>query len=687
MSELTHSCILHSLGSLDARLLRMVEAARVQTGRNPGVDPFRGLYVSEADFFRYASGEGVLVSGGGQLASGAPFEAIRELYGLSNLELDALLLALAPEVDLRYERIFAYLHDDVSRRRPSVDLILSVVSDSAADKLARREMFSGSSPLIVNRLIRLAGDELAPFGRHEVVLDASVCGFLLGQRGLAASVSRFAQLVEAPARSGPADAGLVQLARRAAAGKLPLPVHFRGADEDEKSAAANALAAELGVPLVIADIARAARHTHDLEDWLDDLSRAAFLRQAIVYLRTIDWPSDNATRETALNALGRFRGITIVSVGQNFVPGASARGGITIAFETLPWPERRRTWEEALSARDLHPQPVAVDALTECFPFSYSQIQDAVETASNLAEYRRETKAVEHVFEACRMRSGNELGTLTRRVTPAHSWSDIVLPQETLDQLHEICRRVIRRHQVQEEWGFARKLSGGKGINALFHGHSGTGKTMAAEVVARELRLDLYKIELAGVVSKYIGETEKNLDRIFRAAENANAILLFDEADALFGKRSEVRDSHDRYANLEISYLLQKMEQHEGISILATNLRQNLDDAFLRRLAFIIPFPFPDEVSRRGIWAGIWPVETPLAPDVNTNWLGTRFLLSGGNIRNAALAAAYHAAEEGSAVTISHVLRAVSTEFHKMGRVLTPAELESPLPEAREVAA
>lgn len=202
---------------------------------------------------------------------------------------------------------------------------------------------------------------------------------------------------------------------------------------------------------------------------------------------------------------------------------------------------------------------------------------------------------------------------------------------------------------------------------------------MAAEVIARELQVDLYKIDLAGVVSKYIGETEKNLDRIFSAAEDANVVLLFDEADALFGKRSEVRDSHDRYANLEVSYLLQKMEQHEGLSILATNLRQNLDDAFLRRLAFAVQFPFPDEAHRQRIWERIWPEKLPLGEDVDHGLLAARFLLSGGNIRNVAVAAAFLAARDESAVTMTQVLHAVRGEFLKMGKTLTAAELAVPI--------
>jgi SpoVK/Ycf46/Vps4 family AAA+-type ATPase len=200
---------------------------------------------------------------------------------------------------------------------------------------------------------------------------------------------------------------------------------------------------------------------------------------------------------------------------------------------------------------------------------------------------------------------------------------------------------------------------------------------MAAEIIANALQLDLYKIDLSGVVSKYIGETEKNLDRIFAAAENANAILFFDEADALFGKRSEVRDSHDRYANIEISYLLQKMEEYEGITIMATNLRQNLDESFVRRLAFTIHFPFPDEVDRRRIWDGIWPVETPVASDIDLDFLAHQFKLSGGNIKNIALAAAFLAAEDGSMVTMAHLIQATRREYQKLGKPLGAAELGS----------
>jgi SpoVK/Ycf46/Vps4 family AAA+-type ATPase len=288
---------------------------------------------------------------------------------------------------------------------------------------------------------------------------------------------------------------------------------------------------------------------------------------------------------------------------------------------------------------------------------------------------RRKVVRVDELFAAARAQSGADLAALASRVRPRRSWSELVLPPDAMAQLHELVGRATHGPRVLGEWGFAERMSRGIGVTALFGGPSGTGKTLAAEIVAAELGVDLFRVDLAGVVSKYIGETEKNLDRIFRAAEHANGVLLFNESEALFGKRSEVHDSHDRYANIEVSYLLQKMEEFEGVAILTTNLRGNLDDAFVRRLAFTVLFPFPDVEYRRRIWRGVWPSAVPLAPDLDLDAMADRFKLSGGNIANVALAAAFRAADRGTPVAMEDLLHATRREYQKVGKELSPAEL------------
>jgi SpoVK/Ycf46/Vps4 family AAA+-type ATPase len=265
------------------------------------------------------------------------------------------------------------------------------------------------------------------------------------------------------------------------------------------------------------------------------------------------------------------------------------------------------------------------------------------------------------------------LDDLAQRIESAATWDDLVLPPPQLQTLREIATHVRRRAKVYESWGFAAKCARGLGISALFAGASGTGKTMAAEVLANELRLDLYRIDLSQVVSKYIGETEKNLRRVFDAAEEGGAVLLFDEADALFGKRSEVKDSHDRYANIEVSYLLQRMEAYRGLAILTTNMKNALDQAFLRRIRFIVQFPFPDQAQRAEIWRRIFPPTTP-TDGLDVNKLA-RLNVAGGNIRNIALNAAFLAADEGASVRMVHLLRAARSEYAKLEKPLTEVEI------------
>lgn len=283
---------------------------------------------------------------------------------------------------------------------------------------------------------------------------------------------------------------------------------------------------------------------------------------------------------------------------------------------------------------------------------------------------------MEELLVACRKTSTRNLITFARKIVPRRNWQDLVLPKDTLAQLQEFCQQVRYRTQVYTDWGFDRKLSLGKGLIALFTGDSGTGKTLSAEILAKDLGLDLYKVDLSLVVSKYIGETEKNLSQVFQEAQESNAILFFDEADALFGKRSEVKDAHDRYANIEINYLLQRVEEYEGVIILASNLSRNIDAAFLRRLHFSIEFPFPDEKHRLQIWRNIFPPQAPMAEDLDFEFLAHQFKIAGGNIRNVALAAAFRAAGNGDAIGMKQIVLAMKREYQKLGKVCERAEFE-----------
>jgi vesicle-fusing ATPase len=332
--------------------------------------------------------------------------------------------------------------------------------------------------------------------------------------------------------------------------------------------------------------------------------------------------------------------------------------------------QRRTVWARALGGRAAALGP-ALDRLAEQFALDGRGVRAAAEMADDpLARGRGDPAS--RLWDAARAQARRRLDDLAERIEGGVGWDDLVLPPDRIGQLKDIAVHVRRAHQVHEQWGWSGRGNRGLGVTALFVGGSGTGKTMAAEVLAAELRLDLYRIDLSQVVSKYIGETEKNLRRIFEAAEASGAILLFDEADALFGKRSEVKDSHDRYANVEVSYLLQRMEAYRGLAVLTTNLKSALDSAFMRRLRFVVDFPFPDVELRGEIWRRIFPKGTPVAGLEPARL--ARLAIAGGAIRTIAINAAFLAAEEGTAVDPRHVMAAARREYAKLEKPITAAE-------------
>ena len=349
---------------------------------------------------------------------------------------------------------------------------------------------------------------------------------------------------------------------------------------------------------------------------------------------------------------------------------------LNIYLSKLHSRDRMALWQNALN--DSAPL-LDIPRIVQQFRFGPIGVRQAVATAGNRvamnqpAHKNSSPLSMDELWVACRRHSEWQLDELAQRIEPAYTWDDLVLQPQEMDQLHEIAQQVHYRHSVYVEWGYDQKLKRGKGISVLFSGPSGTGKTMAAEVLANGLDLPLYRIDLAGVVNKYIGETEKNLRRIFAAAEESGTILFFDEADALFGKRTEVRDSHDRYANIEVNYLLQLMENYTGLAILATNRRQSVDRAFLRRLRFVVDFPFPNKESRRRIWQRVFPEHVPVGR-LDFNHLA-QMEIAGGNIHTIALNAAFLGASDTGTVEMKHLIAAARREYAKLDKLDTESML------------
>jgi SpoVK/Ycf46/Vps4 family AAA+-type ATPase len=695
---------LAALGGLDRLLAAALSAVREnRASLDEAAEQYRGLYLSQREveqMLTRAPGEPALLTrgaGGGDAPElwrdvSRP-RRLAELYGLTTFDLDIVLIALAPELDLRYEQIYGFLQDNVTRRRPTVDLALNLLCSDAAARLARRAHFETDSPLVRSGLLRLipeADAQPAPLLAHSLKLDEPLIRFLIGQKVADARLATFCRLLvlekQRPhaAQEDELCGVLSELVARAHGSGERLGLYFQGPEGANRRATAESLAAASGRQLLAVDLTRAASASaaRDYAQLFRLVLNEARLNDALPYFDGLDAlrrEEQRAAHLALLEALKEFDGLYILA---GSLPNSSeiddAPQLVTVPFAAPDFATRQDLWLECLSREGMTLDASEVEELAERFRFSRRQIAAAVSDAGLQARLRAARRAhggggasqptMHDLFAAARAQTRHGLSTLAVKIEPKYGWTDIQLPDDSLEQLREICCQARGRETVFGEWGFGRKTSTGRGVNVLFTGPPGTGKTMAAEVVARELRLDLYKIDLSQIVSKYIGETEKNLDRVFREARTSDAILFFDEADALFGKRSEVKDAHDRFANIEIGYLLQKIEEFDGIAVLATNLRQNMDEAFVRRMQFVVEFPFPDEDYRRRIWQTIFPEEVPVGPDVEFDELARSIRLSGGHLKNIALAGAFYAAADGRVVRAEHLTRAAQREYQKLGR-------------------
>lgn len=612
------------------------------------------------------------------LAISEPFDELNSLnrlaamFQLNPLERDIVLVALAPALDARFEVFYTYVQNDVARKAPTVDLALNLLLEEFDDRLAAQRAFHWDQPLRRLRLIELlpavantAGSLLARFIR----VEPRVVAFLLHQDVLDEQIQPFAELIHPPEQPPaelpfPADLlASLELAASSLAGK-PGVIFLHGPPGVGKRRVAAALSARRGWPLLGIDWDQARQSGQNHQDMLARIRREAIMRGAAVYFcAETEKPPDLAQIERPV-----FWGQT--------QPVYQTELDIPHFVFALPRPDyhqRLALWQKYTQDQPCQAD-LALTAVAGKFVLTEAQIKRAVQRAvTDLTACPDDPPYLteQALHQAARWCSDQALRELAQPITPKYTWADITLSPMCRQQLHEVYLSVKHRHIVYSEWGFDAKLASGKGVTVLFFGPSGTGKTMSAEILAHALRLDLYKIDLSTVVSKYIGETEQNLSRIFDAAETSNAILFFDEADALFGKRSEVKDARDRYANIEVAYLLQEMEAYDGIAILATNLHDNMDEAFARRLHHTVEFKMPDAGLRERIWRTIFPDQTPLADDLDFPFLARQFDLSGGNIRNIALSAAFLAAEAGAPVNMEMIMTAVARELQKMGKLPT----------------
>ena len=666
------------LGIVSDRVRAAVERRR--SGDPDPDDRFRGLYVSDAQVDHLLEGgHGPLLVPEVDPAVAARLAEVEaradaDEHGLADLrlrrlartfalqpfDLELLLIALAPDLDPRFERLYGYLHDDVSRRRASVGLALELSGAGEGSGVGRARL-GPLAPLVAGGLL-VVEDGDRPFLTRALRVPDRVAAHLLGDDSPDPAVEALAVV---PVAHDAAGTDALEGGLRAGSRLAYVRERIGTA---AVTVAARALG-RVGPPAVVVDLGRLGPGD-DPREAAAAAVREARLRGTGLVAGPLDVIAERGAG--AVRAWAEAACPVVLHGSRGWDPAWSRTVPFLLDADLPSATERRAVW---LAALDGAAAP-AVGAAVAGLPFRLAPeaVARAAEAGRLAAAAAGRELEVRDVAAGARAQNAAGLERLARRVEPRVGWADLVLPAAVIQQLRELTGRARHRDLVLDEWGMARTSLKGRGVTALFAGDSGTGKTMSAEVIAGALGLDLYVIDLSTVVDKYIGETEKNLDRVFTEADRVNGVLLFDEADAVFGKRSEVKDARDRYANVEVAYLLQRMEQFDGMAVLTTNLRANVDEAFLRRLDAIVDFPLPEVEDRRRLWERNLSANAPKADDIDLDFLARRFSLAGGNIRNVAVGAAFLAADAGRPLGMEALVRETAREYRKLGRLCVEAE-------------
>ena len=598
-----------------------------------------------------------------------PLRALFDRFGLDEFERKCVVMAYVPEIDLKYTKLFAYLQDDMTRKAAGVSLCCELFlpdGEELASCVSRFHAEHGFTRLF----------ERSELDKGLLVLRREAVEFLAN--GTLADCEAF-RVFDGSAHERLEPLSIQEDVARRLDAAFAYPgqccVRLSGPQGGGKRFQIEHLMARQRTRCVFADL--------EGEQWRDtarSASLAADLIDACLCLYHLDRKDETGQAvpppQSMLEELERIE----LHRDKRFLLSCLASPMrlrmLTVELELPQADETERLTLFESGLRDVTLTGCTTEELAAKFRFSPRQIRVACEQAAGLARLDGTSLvSSELIHRCCYRQSVHRLGELATQVTPGHTWDDVVLPEAQKNLMRRACGHIRYRHQVSARWGFAGKVGYGWGLSILFAGSPGTGKTMCAQVIARELNMELYKINLSQIVSKYIGETEKNLRALFTEAKNASCILFFDECDALFGKRSEVKDSHDRNANVEVAYLLQQIEEYDGVCILATNLMGNIDAAFMRRITYVVHFPFPEPPAREAIYRGLLPPGAPVADDIDWRFLAEKFELSGGHIKNIVLSAASMAAGDGTPISMRHLLRAAVTEMKKNEIVVVREQL------------
>jgi hypothetical protein len=582
--------------------------------------------------------------------------------GLSAFERELLLLCIGMELDTRFPALCAQAQHDPTKPYPTFALAFAVLDQPSWDAL------SPERPLRYWRLLDIHQPGSLPLIGAALSADERVVNFVKGMNylddRLMPLLTALAPATLPPSQRAIADRILDGL-RHVPAGEALPAVQLLGSDSVSKQGVAHAIADAFGAQAYRLSAELLPSAIAEQETLIRLWQRESQLLPIALYIDATDIERSDATAVLVKRFLARAGGLSFVDTHEPWANTANHTLSVDVAKPTAI--EQRSLWQRLLGdAAGRQPQHLAGH-----FDFNLGKIEQIAHTALAAVEQKPEALA-KSLWQGALAHTRPALDQLAQRIEPKAGWDDLKLPDSEKNLLHQIADQVAQRGTVYDDWGFRERMNRGLSISALFAGESGTGKTMAAEVIASELGLSLYRIDLSAVVSKYIGETEKNLRKLFDAAENGGAILFFDEADALFGKRSEVKDSHDRYANIEVNYLLQRLESFHGLAILATNMKGSLDSAFLRRLRFVINFPFPGVAERKAIWASVFPAKAATtALDIERL---ARLALTGGSIQGIAVNAAFMAAKAGVQIGMPLLLDAARAEYRKLDKPINEAD-------------